>query len=425
MSFQIALSGIDAASTDLSVIGNNVANAGTTGFKMSRTEFADIYAAALPGFSGGQTGSGVRVSDVTQQFSQGTLNYTNSSLDLAINGGGFFKLNDINGAPIYTRAGAFHVDRYDNVVNAQGQKLQVFQADKEGSIIGTIGDLVIERGDIAPKSTATVTAQLNLDANETIITHDWNWTAPETNEAPLAPASNTYNHTTSTTVFDSLGNSHLSALYFSKIDNNQWKVHTFIDGVEQFPTDTPDSPMVLDFDDTGVMTGPQNDPLDMGQVKYGPIPVLGGAQDMEFTLDLGGTTQFGGLYDVLKVDQDGYTTGRLSGTDIQADGIVYANYTNGKNRALGQLVMANFANPQGLSKLGDTNWGESYKSGPPLVGTAGTSSLGTIQSSALEDSNVDLTKQLVNMIVAQRNFQANSQVISTENAVTQTIINLR
>ena len=401
MAFGVAISGIKAASADLNVIGNNIANANTTGFKESRAEFGDVYSSANVGGSANQPGAGVKVERVAQQFTQGNISSTGNNLDLAINGQGFFVLND-NGARAYTRAGAFGLDRSGYVVNSKGQQLVTYKADSSGNITGASGPLQIDTSNIAPQATTSVTAGLNLDAGATAPT------------VAFDPAnSSSYNNSTSLTIYDSLGNSHLATLYYRKTAANNWQAYTYVDGNQISGPDT------LTFSSSGALSSPASG------IVTTPSFTPAGASPMTVSLNYSGATQFGSPFSVNKLSQDGYATGQLSGLDIDSKGIVYARFTNGQSAVQGQVALANFANPQGLQALGDTNWAETYQSGAALMGTPGSASLGNLQSGSLEGSNVDLSSQLVNMIVAQRNFQANAQVITTANTVTQAIINIR
>jgi len=403
MPFRTALSGLNAASAELRIIGNNVANAGTTGFKQSRAEFADIFATSNLGVTSNAIGTGVRVSSVSQQFTQGNIGFTDNNLDLAISGQGFMIMND-NGTNAYTRSGALGVDRNGFVVNNQQQQLTIFQADVSGNITGATGPLQLDRSDIAPAATTIVDVQANLDASAGI---------------PTAPFSTTdatsYNNSTSLTVFDSLGSPHLSTMYFTKTADNTWDVRQFVDGT-QVNTGAPAGESIT-FDSAGAITG--GSPTSM------TFTPAGGAAPMTVAVDYNNTSQFGSPFSVNALTQDGFATGRLSGIDISTTGVITSRFTNGQSRTLGQIAIATFNNSQGLRQLGDTAWAETFDSGAPLVGAPGTGAAGLIESGALEGSNVDLTAELVNMITAQRNFQANAQVITTADTVTQTIINIR
>jgi len=403
MPFRTALSGLNAASAELRVIGNNVANAGTTGFKESRAEFADIFATSNLGVTSNAIGTGVRVSSVSQQFTQGNIGFTDNNLDLAISGQGFFIMND-NGVNAYTRAGALSIDRNGFVVNSQQQQLTIFQADANGSITGATGSLQLDRSDIAPAATTTIDVQANLDASAGI---------------PIAAFSPTdassYNNSTSLTVFDSLGSPHLNTMYFRKTADNTWDAFQYVDGTQV----NAGAPLgeTITFDNTGTITG--GSPTSM------TFTPAGGSAPMTVSVDYNNTSQFGSPFSVNALVQDGFATGRLSGIDISDTGVITSRFTNGQSRTLGQIAVATFNNSQGLRQLGDTSWAETFDSGAPLVGSPGTGSSGLIESGALEDSNVDLTEELVNMITAQRNFQANAQVITTADTITQTIINIR
>ncbi len=399
MAFRIAVSGIRAATADLDVTGNNIANANTSGFKASRAQFADVYAASNLGTSKDAIGQGVQLSKVAQQFTQGNVAFTDNSLDLAINGEGFFVVEDSEGR-FYTRSGAFGLDKDGYVVNATGQRLLGFQVS-DGTVTGATGPLSIRTTNLAPQATGTIGVQVNLDAGST---------APAVVFDPDDP--NSYNNSTSLTVFDSLGQEHLATTYFRKTDANEWSAYLYLNDAQV------GSAFDITFEPDGDLTPP-------GLNAFGTVPVTTGANPITLSVDFTGTTQFGADFGVNALSQDGYTTGRLSGIDINAQGVVLARFSNGKTSPQGQVMLANFGNPQGLQPTGDTLWTESTDSGPPLVGAPGTAALGLVQSGALEESNVDLAAQLVNMIVAQRNFQANAQVIRAEDEVTQTIINIR
>ena len=404
MSFRIALSGLNAASSDLNVIANNIANVGTTGFKASRAEFADVFASSAQSLGSSRIGSGVRVSDVAQQFGQGNIEFTDNALDLAISGDGFFTLDD-NGSQVYSRAGAFKVNRDGEVVNSLGQSLQVFPALAGGRFdTGSLTSLRLSSADNAPAATTGLDVEANLPASATVPPLAFDATDPET-----------FNHTTSATVYDSLGASHAATLYFFKgAAPNTWDVHTAIDGNLVGGANT------ITYDSSGALTTPAN-----GEIVLPTYTLANGAAPLDITLEMGASTQYGESFSVASLTQDGFATGRITGIEVTQEGIVQARYSNGQSNALGQVALTRFANPQGLEQLGDSTWGSTFAAGQPLRGSAGSSDLGLIQSGALEGSNVDLTEQLVDMITAQRNFQANSQMISTADTITQTIINLR
>ncbi|MFN2309375.1 MAG: flagellar hook protein FlgE [Gammaproteobacteria bacterium] len=431
MPFRIALSGLNAASSDLKVTGNNIANASTNGFKSSRAEFADVYATSLGGVSNTAVGGGVRLAQVSQQFAQGNIEFTNNNLDLAISGEGFYVLDD-NGTRVFTRAGAFSVDRDGFVVNSTGQRLQVFQPIGSSSTAfntGSLENLRISLTEGAPNPTANVETSLNLDASDTTAgaVAAFDRTDP-----------NTYNYSTSYTIYDSLGAQHTATMYFLK-DNataNTW--HTWLyadDGSGALQPIDPGTgnaivgpPAVPAYSTLTFATNGSLSLVNGGaptSLTYNDLAMTNGAAPLSLDLEFSGITQFGGDYAVNSLFQDGYATGRLTGLDLSDTGVVSARYTNGQSTALGKVALANFPNSQGLRQMGDTAWAETFSSGGALVGEAGTASFGLIQSGALEASNVDIAEQLINLITAQRNFQANSQVISTADRITQTIINIR
>ena len=405
MTFAIALSGLNAASTELEVTANNIANVNTAGFKESRAEFAEVFAVGTQSVTSNASGSGVRTSRIAQQFSQGNVDFTNNALDLAIGGEGFFVLSD-NGARAYTRAGAFSVDATGNVVNAQGARLQAYPAAGNGLFnTGNPSDLRLTTGANPPRATTAADMGLNLPAAAAV---------------PINPVfdpadPSTFNHTASVTIYDTLGSAHTATFYFIKdAAVNTWTVQAQIDG------NNVGAPTAITFAQDGTLQTPVG-----GQLPLPAYTPTTGAADINLTLNFLNTTQFGNAFGVNSLSQDGFTTGRLTGVAVDPTGIVSARFTNGQSTELGKLALANFANPQGLQQIGDTSWGESSQSGDALLGEANTASFGSIQSGALEASNVDLTAELVSMITSQRNFQANAQAIETSDAVTQTVINIR
>lgn len=418
MPFRAALSGINASGEELRVIGNNVANASTVGFKESRAEFADVYA-ATDGAADSAIGSGVRLAGVTQQFGQGNIGFTNNKLDLAINGRGFFVLDD-NGTRAYSRAGNFQVDREGYIVNNSNAKLVVNGADDKGGITGAVGPLKLDRSNIKPQATNIVDVGLNLDS-----------AVPPPATKPFNPEiPSSFNHSTSLTVYDSLGGSHLATMYYAKgATPNTWEMYTLIDGKDiKGAQAAPFQPDVLTFNGAGHLAAINGTAIPPGMIEYPAFDTGSGSDPLMLKMNLlsnSPITQFGARFNVNALTQNGFTSGRLSGIDIDDTGVVRARYSNGQTKTLGQVTLSDFSNPQGLRPLGDTSWAESAASGVPLLGTPGSGSLGVMQAGALEGSNVDLTAQLVNMITAQRNFQANAQVITTADAVTQTIINIR
>ncbi len=493
MSFNIGLSGLRAATSDLNVTGNNIANAGTAGFKQSRAEFADLYASSMLSSGSNPIGSGVLLSDVSQLFSQGNINYTQNSLDLAINGSGFFRTSN-NGDISYTRAGYFGTDREGFIVNNFGHNLQGYGVDANGNLQnGIIGNLKIETASQAPRSTSTITQPFNLNSTESVpvlrqsaydtayqtafngvlLPGNPNPTPAEIAAATAAatpaelaaanaagatagttaanasfnPADPTsYNRSTSVNIYDAQGNAHSFTQYFVKTGANNWDVKILVDGRNPLdPTSTQALSAGVTFDASGKMQA--IDPANLsagltvapdGSINMnGWVPAAptnaegttwapnGSAASAAIKFDFRGSTQFNSTFSVAKVVQDGYSTGELAGLEIDETGVLFARYTNGQTKVQGQLVLANFANMQGLTPVGKTAWVQSSESGEPVIGTPKSGTLGTLQAGALEDSNVELSDQLVNLIVAQRNYQANAKTIETESAITQTIINLR
>jgi flagellar hook protein FlgE len=431
MSFQQGLSGLNAASQSLEVIGNNVANASTVGFKASEAQFADVYAASLTGAGSAQIGIGTKIADVAQRFTQGNITASNNPLDVAINGGGFFRMS-INGTVEYGRNGQFQLDKDGFIVNAAGAKLTGYAVNASGVLsTGAPTDLQINTADIAPLQTSVVKAVLNLDSRQAAIDQT---TRPFDMTDPLS-----YNNASSVTVFDSLGNSHVVQTFYVKTHplpadaagtQATWDVHIAMDGT-LIPSEGAASPFTpigtLTFKsdgtiDTAATTLPFTD-IELPVSTGGTTPIGGAGTGI--SMDFTGTTQYGSNFGVTSLTQDGYASGHLSGFSIGSDGTILGRYTNGKSSTLGQVVLANFTNPNGLQPLGNNLWAETSDSGQALVGAPSSGSLGVLQSSAVEDSNVDLTAELVNMITAQRVYQANAQTIKTQDQVLQTLVNLR
>lgn len=458
MGFQQGLSGLNAASKSLDVIGNNIANANTVGFKAAQAQFADVFANSLSGAGGSTVGIGVRVASVVQQFTQGNVSSTNNPLDIAINGAGFFRMSN-NGAITYTRNGQFQLDKNGGIVNSQGLQLTGYVADVNGILsTGAAAPLTINTSDIAPKETDIAKAILNLDSRALVPGTQLPVAIPPV-IVPVAfniadPL--TYNNATSIAVFDSLGNSHVLQTFFVRVDpilrpppvtipvtTSEWDVFATVDGVQITggPVDsagvaTPiagapvDSIGVIGFSALGKLVGstvpfdpanPNSMAIDI-PVSTGATPII---SDPTIKFDFTGTTQFGATFSVNALKQDGYTSGKLTKFSTGQDGTIVGSYTNGVTNVLGKVVLANFTNPNGLQSLGDNQWTETATSGPPLVGGPTSGSLGALTSSATEDSNTDLTGDLVNLITAQRIYQANAQTIKTQDQVLQTLVNLR
>ena len=402
--FSIALSGLAAASSALDVTSNNIANADTTGFKNSQAEFADVYASGAVNLNTSTGGEGVRLVTAAQQFTQGDISTTSSPLDMAINGNGFFTLNSPSGT-VYTRNGQFSEDQNGNVVTSTGQFLQVYPPLANGTFnTGALQNLNLETAQSAPVATSSGTVILNLPSNDT---------APAA--TPFSSTNpDTYSQSTSTTVYDSLGNSYPATFYFTQTATpGAWNVNMTVNGTPVGGAQT------LTFSSTGAVTAPAG-----GGLTFAGFDPTDGAAPMSMSFNFGQTTQYGTQFGVTSIIQNGYTTGQLSTVSVDPSGIVSAVYTNGRSTQLGQLAIANFPNPQGLQQLGDTNWAQTFSSGTVVQGTAGSAGFGSVQSSSLESSNVDLTTELVNMITQQRAFQANAQVITTADQMSQTVIGI-
>ena len=421
MGFATALSGLNAAANNLSVTGNNIANANTTGFKESRSEFVDVYASSVGGVSKTQPGAGVRVAEVAQQFTQGNLDITGNSLDMAINGEGFFTLADkpadLNSL-VYSRAGAFEINKDGLVTNNKGQALLAYKPNgttvAAGFSSGVMTTVSLSTGAGLPTATTKVDLNVNLDANSPAITTAFD---------PLD--STTYTTQTSVSIYDSLGVSHTLTTYFvadaATPPTRDWTAHHYITDDPLNPVSVDTAPLPpLTFDSTGKLTVPAN-----GQVPLASYVTGTSAANITAKMDYTGSTHLSSAFSVNALKQDGLAAGKLTGISIDDAGVIFARFSNGGSTPLGKVAMTRFANPQGLTKLGDTTWGQSPVSGTPILGEPGTGSFGLIQSGALEQSNVDISKQLVNLIIAQQAYQANSQTISTENSIIQTILNIR
>ncbi len=493
MSFQQGLSGLNASAQSLDVIGNNIANSSTVGFKSSTVEFADLYASSLNGGGGNQAGIGVQVAQISQQFSQGGIETTTNPLDIAINGGGFFR-TVTNGAVEYTRNGQFSLDKSGYVVNAEGAQLTGYPANGSGQILaGSPVPLQIANVDLSPVATTQVATALNLDSTSV---------APKTG---LFNANDptSYNEQSSTDVFDSLGGAHMMSTYYvATATPGTWNVYTAVDGAEVAAAKVAaavqaDAPSVasratylaaqgagagaaalavdatayalaastaasaaspgnaaaitaaantpaalaagpagidaaiaaavpavatgtLTFNTNGTLSGATSLPITL------PIAVSSGANTpLSLTMSFAGSTQYGAATSINSTTQNGYTAGSLTSFSAGANGVIQGQYSNGQSQALGQIVLANFTNPGGLSVLGNNAFVETAASGTPQVGEPSTGSLGALQSSAVESSTVDLTTELVNLIVAQRAYQANAQTIKTQDQVLQTLVNLQ
>jgi flagellar hook protein FlgE len=404
MPFRTALSGLSAASADLRVTGNNIANSGTTGFKQSRAEFADVFAMSYSGISRTAVGAGVKLGAVTQQFTQGNINFTGNNMDMALSGRGFFVLED-GGARSYTRDGSFQIDRDGYVVTSGGSRLQAYPVLDASRVMfntGTLSDLRLSTTEAPPRATTQVDAVFNLRSDAEPATVPFDVGNPHS-----------YAYSTSLSVFDGLGQPHSATMYFRNTGPLTWDVHLTVGG------DAVGDPIELEFNGAGSLIQPT------GMLNFGAYTPPSGADPIDIEFDFSGATQYGSVNSVTALRQDGHASGLLTGVDVDATGIVFARFTNGQSLPMGQIAVANFANPQALQQTGNNAWVESFAAGEPQFGEAGSGQFGRVQAGGLESSNVDIAEQLVNLITAQRNFQANAQVISTADTVTQTIINIR
>ena len=422
MGFQQGLSGLSAASKNLEVIGNNVANSNTYGEKTSRAEFADMYAAAMTGSSANnvEAGIGVQVATVSQQFNQGNITPTGNPLDLAINGSGFFQTQDPSNQLLYTRNGQFKVSNTGNIINDQGNKLLGYPADAQGNVVqGAAQPLQLPTGGIDPQQTTTSSMEFNLDSRAAVTTPVSGPTIDFTNQA-------TYNNATSVTMFDAKGQDVAVSYYFQKTGTDQFDVYATANGTTVGGTTGAPSPIAsLQYSTDGSAlvspTGPitLNIPASTNAAGAATLPING------IALDVSGATEFGSNFGVTNMTQNGYTAGQLTGVSVDNSGTLIAQYSNGQTKAAGQLELATFRNDQGLSAVGGNAWKQTAASGTPTVGVAGDGNLGALNAGSLEESNVDLTAELVSMITAQRDYQANAQTIKTMDQAMQTLVNLR
>lgn len=391
MSFNIALTGLSAISEQLDTISNNVANVGTTGFKSSRTEFGSIYSDSK--------GMGVEVLGLTQSISKGgSLVSTGRDLDLAISGGGFFVTKSSTGDTNYTRAGVFGADKNNYIVNAAGQRLQGYPIDANGNLlVGTMGDLQLQNANLSAKATDSLQFVMNLDANEAVPTI-----------APFDPTdAKSFNSTYTTKVFDSQGIEHTLTQYFVKTGANTWDTHFYADGI------STGAPEPLVFNTVGQLTTPAA-PVTVSFSPAGVDPVV-------IEVDYTRSSQSGSNFVVTANRASGYTSGEQIGISVEKDGKVYASYSNGERLLQGQVALASFANMEGLRNENGTNWSETIESGNALIGSPGIGIFGELRTGTLENSNVDLTQQLVGLMESQRNYQANTKVLSTDKELAQVL----
>lgn len=431
MSFNIALSGLNASQKHLDVTANNIANVNTTGFKGSRAEFSDVYSSSV--FANAKTvvGNGVQTAAVTQQFHQGALQSTNSALDLAIKGEGFFVTSGelTSQDRTYTRAGAFQINDEGYVTTSQGQYLQVYQVNEDGTpkAVSLDSTQALQIPSVAgqPTPTSKVNASLNLPANGTAV-----------DPANFDPKdSDTYTSSTSVVIYDSLGQSHTVTQYFMKdstaaaTNPNTWRLVSYVDGKPvdiNGGTGTP-AGAVLAFDTQGALTSQTPATITTEALGTPGAGVITNGADgtQTFSIDFDHITQYASAFSVSSLSQDGSTVGQLTKVDIGSNGLVSATYSNGTTVNLGMVAMAKFSNPQGLTQIGDTSWKQSLDSGEAVPSQAGIGTVGSIQSSALEASNTNLSSELVDLITAQRNYQANSRALEVNSTLQQTILQIR
>ena len=452
MSFQTGLSGLNASSRNLDVIGNNIANANTTGMKASRAEFSGLVSSALSSASSGGAGIGVEVANISQQFTQGNISTTNNNLDVAINGGGFFQLTQNDGSPAYTRDGSFKLDKDGYIKTNTGANLMGYPTDKAGAVTSaSIQKLQLPTAaPIGANTTTKITAEFNLDARAKLA-------AGDSTVTPIIPPTPRATYGTSLNVYDGQGVASPVNLYFEKQPStpttNTWKIYGGINTAASAAGVTPVVAAVtfpelgtIEFDSTGKLksllpgtagTGtppspastvsPDQTGLIFGQNTFdslNPNETTGKIQT-PITLDLATVTQFGTAFAVSDLTQDGYTAGELTGLNIGVDGAITANYSNGQTQIAGQVALADFRNIQGLSPVGGNAWAATNESGLAVQGSPGQGKFGVLRSGALEESNVDLTAELVNMMTAQRSYQANAQTIKTQDQIMTTLVNLK
>lgn len=426
MGFQQGLAGLNSASKALDTIGNNIANVNTIGYKTGSTQFADVFAASLSGAGAAPVGLGTKVAAVVQQFTQGSIGVTNNPLDIAINGGGFFQLDDGSGSTVFSRNGQFQLDQSGYIVSSSGQKLKGIMASN-GVISPGSPPVPLRLFDPTqslagpPQQTGGSSANTGIEVN---VNFDARLGAPTT---PVFSSSDpsSYNQSTAVTIYDSLGNPHTYSMYFVKNGAaSSWDVYASVANPAGASVASTDLGLLgtLSFDAAGQLaTLPFATNVTAAQLGY-----AGAVNNLAFPVNFGGSTQYGSNFSINALVQDGYGSGALAGFNIGEDGVILGRFTNGQAAPVGQVILASFRNPQGMQPLGDNVWAETPTSGDSIVGIPGSSGqYGALQSAALEESNVDLTAELVTMITMQRSYQANAQTIKTQDSVLQTLVNLR
>jgi flagellar hook protein FlgE len=421
-SFNIGVTGLNAAGQSMGVIGDNIANAGTNGFKGSRAEFQDMLAQSLKGIDGGdQMGSGTKLAHITSQFTQGTVARTQNITDLALNGNGFFTVDAPFGRG-YTRDGAFHFDREGFMVNGDGYKVQGFQPDEKGNITNKMGPIKLGNTSIGATPTSEVKMSMNLDSRDPVKVFD-----------PKNP-DKTSNFNTSVTVYDSVGTARLVTLYFNKAaDGASWSYHAMVDGADVNNGKAGELMEMangqLRFDQKGILQE-ETPGLNAFNFNKGALPGQKinfdfGASIKEGGTGLDATTQFGSKSSVARHSQDGSSAATLASMSFNDNGILTAVYDNGVQRELGQVAVAKFENNEGLFKTGKNLFKETRKSGQAAMGKPGADGRGELLAKSIEQSNVDIANEFINLMAAQRNFQANTRTITTSDQMLQEVLNIK
>ena len=432
MSFFTSLSGLKGAQTDLSVISNNVANVGSIGFKKSRAEFGDLISAS-PLQSGNIAGQGTRLRSISQQFTQGGFQTSDRALDLAISGQGFF-VTKTGSQMSFTRNGAFSIDEGRYLTDSNGAYVQGLPVDSAGSVTAT--GISSAQNLQVPLTAGTPKASTTLDLS-VIVPSDADLPSTRSAYSSTIPYkfdrydTQSYNYSSATTVYDSVGNPQQATLYYVRtqapggsVTTSKWDAHLFI-GDREASSDgsastTPAAPVTLTFAADGSLTSPTT------TTQFSSVLPSGASEPIGLKVTYATTTrQAASTFTPGSFRQDGKAAGQLNNVAVGTDGLVTATFSDGTTKKLGKVMIANFANPNGLRQLGDSRWGATGLSGEAIISEAGTGSAGLVQSGALEQANVDITEELVALISAQRNFSANAKAIETGNNMTQTIINLR
>jgi flagellar hook protein FlgE len=433
MSFFTSLSGLQASQTDMSTISHNLANVSTTGFKKSRTEFADVIASSVATDPRKMVGSGVVVKGNTQQFKEGNLQTTSNALDLALVGEGFFvmKSTGTSDSVTYTRNGSFSVDSNRNVVDSQGSYLMVYPVDNDGNVTATGNDgltnLQIQQTSGTPEATKKVATNVQVSATSTV--------KPGTNVFKRADTT-TYTNSVATRVYDANGNPMTMTNYYVRTGGataavpasgntpaqpattGTWDVYTYV-GDQKMTVSGADK-VTLTFDSTGALVSTPAQPIPFDA--YTPTS---GAAQQTLSLNLTGSTQLSSAFSVNSKTQDGVAVGQLAGVTVTDGGLIQASFSNGDIVPLGKVALAKFSTPTGLRQIGNSYWSATGVSGSATLGSASADGFGTLMSGTIEGSNVDITEELVNLIAAQRNFQANAKALDTASQVSQTIFNIR